>query len=140
MDINIFVRFLIIIPVAQTITGTTLAFFNFQDLFTSFLKSWYLFIFLISLSLVLASWLGWLAWDPRVPSSSPVAAELTPGGVDSACHPSEVGEMGTSALLEGHSSDPRNDSFLAAKADIRKNRELDFCVVQSKNHWYQHHN
>ena len=32
-----------------------------------------------------------------------MAAELTPGGVDSACHPPEVGEMSTSVLVEGHS-------------------------------------
>ena len=45
MVFNISVRFFII-------TGTTLAFFSFQDLFTSFLRSWYLVIFLISASLV----------------------------------------------------------------------------------------
>ena len=44
------VRFLVIFPVAPTITGTTLAFFSFQDLFTSFLRSWYL-VFCISVSL-----------------------------------------------------------------------------------------
>ena len=32
-----------------------------------------------------------------------MATELTPGGVDSAGHPSEVGEMSTSILVEGHS-------------------------------------
>ena len=30
-------------------------------------------------------------------------AELTPGEVDSARHPSEVGEMSSSVLVEGHS-------------------------------------
>ena len=30
-----------------------------------------------------------------------ITIELTPGGVDSACHPSEVGEMSTSALVLG---------------------------------------
>ena len=49
-----------------------------------------------------------------------MAAELTPGGVDTACHPSEVSEMSTSALVEGHSISgtamfPRNDSYPAAK-------------------------
>ena len=48
MVFNISVRFFVIIPVAQTIIGTTLVFFSFQDLFTSFLRSWYLIIFLIS--------------------------------------------------------------------------------------------
>ena len=33
------------------------------------------------------------AWDLQVLSLSPLAIELTPGGVDLACHPSEVGEM-----------------------------------------------
>ena len=32
-----------------------------------------------------------------------LAAELTPGGVDSACLLSEVSEMSTSVLVEGHS-------------------------------------
>ena len=31
-----------------------------------------------------------------------LAAELTPGGVNSACHLFEVGEMSTSTLVEGH--------------------------------------
>ena len=49
-----------------------------------------------------------------------MAAELTPGGVDSACHPSEVSEMSTSVLVEGHGISgtatlPRDDSYLAAK-------------------------
>ena len=34
--------------------------------------------------------------DPEF--KSPLAVELTPGGVDSACHPSEVGKMSTSLL------------------------------------------
>ena len=34
---------------------------------------------------------------------APLAAELTPDGVDSACHPSEVSEMSTSVRVEGHS-------------------------------------
>ena len=44
----IFMRFFFIIPVAPTITGTISVFFSFQDLLTSFLRSWYLVIFLIS--------------------------------------------------------------------------------------------
>ena len=47
---NISVRFFVIIPVGPAITGTTLAFFSFQDLLTSFLRSWCLVIFLISAS------------------------------------------------------------------------------------------
>ena len=43
----------VIIPMRFfVITGTTLAFFSFQDLFTSCLRSWCLVIFLISASLV----------------------------------------------------------------------------------------
>ena len=47
---NISVRFFVIIPVRPAITGTTLAFFSFQDLLISFLRSWCLVIFLISAS------------------------------------------------------------------------------------------
>ena len=47
---NVSVRFFVIIPVGPAITGTTLAFFSFQDLLTSFLRSWCLVIFLISAS------------------------------------------------------------------------------------------
>ena len=52
-----------------------------------------------------------------------LAAELTPGGVDSACHSSEVGEMSTSVLVEGHSiSDivvtQQNDSYPAVKLPL----------------------
>jgi len=32
-----------------------------------------------------------------------LAADLTPGGVESACHPSEVAEMSTTVLEEEHS-------------------------------------
>ena len=35
--------------------------------------------------------------DPEF--KSPLADELTPGGVDSACHPSEVGKMSASLLV-----------------------------------------
>ena len=36
------------------------------------------------------------------PEFEPLSAiELTPGGVHSACHPSEVGEMSTSVLVIG---------------------------------------
>ena len=49
-----------------------------------------------------------------------MSAELTPGGVDSARHPSEVGEMSASVLVEGHSVNgivvpQQNDSYPAAK-------------------------
>ena len=37
------------------------------------------------------------AWDPEFKSHS--AVELIPGGVDSACHPSEVGKMSASLLV-----------------------------------------
>ena len=35
--------------------------------------------------------------DPEF--KSPLAVELKPGGVDSACHPSEVGKMSASLLV-----------------------------------------
>ena len=35
--------------------------------------------------------------DPEF--KSPLAGELIPGGVDSACHPSEVGKMSASTLV-----------------------------------------
>ena len=35
--------------------------------------------------------------DPEF--KSPTAVELIPGGIDSACHPSEVGEMSASLLV-----------------------------------------
>ena len=39
---------------------------------------------------------------PQGPGFEPLTAvELTPGGVDSACHPSKVGEMSTSVLVIG---------------------------------------
>ena len=38
--------------------------------------------------------------DPEFNSHS--AVELIPGGVDSACHPSEVGEMSASLWVTGH--------------------------------------
>ena len=51
MVFNISLRFFGIIPTRIfIITGTTLALFSFQDLFTSCLKSWYLAILLISAS------------------------------------------------------------------------------------------
>ena len=54
-------------------------------------------------------------------------AELTPGGVDSACHPSKIGEMSTSVLVEGHSiigivAPPQNDNCLAAKLTYARRR------------------
>ena len=54
--------------------------------------------------------------------------ESTQGGVDSACHPYDVGEMSTSVLVEGHSiSDtvvlPRNDSYVAAKRPYAKTEQ-----------------
>ena len=57
------------------------------------------------------------------------ATELTPDGVDSACHPSEVGEMSTSVLVEGHSISgvatlPRNDSYPGSQPAIRKNKTV----------------
>ena len=40
-----------------------------------------------------------VAWDPKGPEFKPRwATELIHQGVDSACHPSEVGEMSTSVL------------------------------------------
>ena len=54
---------------------------------------------------------------------------LTPSWVVSACHPSEVGEMSTSILLERHSISgtatlPRNDSYLAAKLPYARTENL----------------
>ena len=37
------------------------------------------------------------SWDPEFKSC--LAVELIPGGVDSACHPSEVGKMSASLLV-----------------------------------------
>ena len=37
------------------------------------------------------------SWDPEFKSAS--ADELIPGGVDSVCHPSEVGKMSASLLV-----------------------------------------
>ena len=37
------------------------------------------------------------SWDPEF--KSPLAVELIPGGVDSACHPSEVGQICASLLV-----------------------------------------
>ena len=58
-----------------------------------------------------------------------MAAALTPGGGHSAYHPSEVGEMSSSALVEGHSMSgtatlPRNDSYLAAKLPKAKTEQI----------------
>jgi len=48
MVFKISVMFFFIIPVATKITGTISARFSFQDIFTSFLRSWDLAIFLVS--------------------------------------------------------------------------------------------
>ena len=40
---------------------------------------------------------GLVSWDPEL--KSPSVVELIPGGVDSVCHPSEVGKMSTSMLV-----------------------------------------
>ena len=45
-----------IIPVAPTITGTISAFLNFHILLTSFFRSWYLVIFLISVAFIQSHW------------------------------------------------------------------------------------
>ena len=67
-----------------------------------------------------------------------MAAELTPGGVDSACRPAEVGEISTSVLLEGYSISgtvalPRNDSYLAAKLPYARTElgmfSSDVCLM-----------
>ena len=42
--------------------------------------------------------------DPEFKSHLDV--ELIPGGVDSACHPSEIGKMSASLLMSCHSGDP----------------------------------
>jgi len=74
-------------------------------------------------SLVLAQWLGWWLGILESWVQAPLAAELIHQGVESACHPSEVGEMSTSlsactgrgALHQRHSCASRNDSNPAAK-------------------------
>ena len=44
--------------------------------------------------------MGRWAWDPRIlQCKSCLAVELTPGGVDSACHHSEVGKMSASLVV-----------------------------------------
>ena len=70
-------------------------------------------------SLVLAQWLGWWLGIPDSWVQAPLATELIHQGVDSACHPSEVGKMSTSssvctgrgALHQRHSRASRNDSY-----------------------------
>ena len=68
-------------------------------------------------------WLGILeSWVQAL-----FAAELTPGGIDSACHPSEVGEMSTCVLVSGHSISgvvvpQQNDSYSAAKLPYSRRR------------------
>ena len=58
--------------------------------------------------------------DPEF--KSPLAVELIPGGVDSTCHPSEVGEMRTSvAAKKLHTKGRGIDRFI--KSGI--------CVVQA---------
>ena len=54
-----------------------------------------------------------------------MAAELTRGGVDSACHPSEVGKMSASILvIEGIASE--NDATSSHKAALE--RKKNDCV------------
>ena len=47
--------------------------------------------------------------DPEFEPMS--AVELTPGGVDKACHPSEVGEMTTNVLVIGALHQHHNCAF-----------------------------
>ena len=68
------------------------------------------------------------------------AAEFIPGGVDSACHPSEISEMSTGELAERHSISGRfepqqNDSYLAAKLpDARRRSYFPFtCAMEDAN-------
>ena len=74
-----------------------------------------------------------------------LAAELTPGGVDSACHPSEVGKMSTSVLVEGHNNSgtavlPRNDSDLAAKLPSARTEQNCQLGERQKSREVQKHN
>ena len=67
-----------------------------------------------------------------------MANELTPGGVASACHPSEVGKMSTSVLVEGHSISgtsalPRNDSYLAAKLPYARTKQNALVKEEPKS-------
>ena len=67
-----------------------------------------------------------------------MAAELKPGGVDSACHPSEVGEMSTAVLVEGRSISgtaalPRNESYPAAKLPYARTDHVH-CKDETVSH------
>ena len=64
-----------------------------------------------------------------------MAAESTPGGVESAC-PFEFGEMSASVLVEGHSISstamlPRNDSDLAAKLPYARTELIDRYLARN---------
>ena len=54
---------------------------------------------------------GFGSSDPEIEPLS--AVELTPGGIDSACHPSEVGEMSTNGTV----TTQQNDSCHAQKEE-----------------------
>ena len=79
---------------------------------------------------VLMPGVGFMVRAAGLASSGPeFAAELTPGGVDPACHPSEVGKMSTSILVEGHSISgtamlPRNDSYSSAKLPHARTEQI----------------
>ena len=65
--------------------------------------------------------------DPEFKSHS--AVELIPGGVDSACHPSEVGKMSASLLVRGHcisgkSRVPTNDATSSHRLHSKGSQQI----------------
>ena len=65
--------------------------------------------------------------DPEF--KSPLAVELTSGGVDSACHPPEVGEISTGVLVIGASA-LTNDAPISHKLRMKKTKNK---VVDQEN-------
>ena len=68
-----------------------------------------------------------------------MTAELTPGGVDSVCHPSEGSEMSTSVLVDGNSISgkamlQRNEGYAAAKLpNTRRSQKKLNLVIEIIN-------
>ena len=81
----------------------------------------------------LSGWSGWLGilgswiW-------APLTAELTPGGVDSACHPPEVSVLVKGTLHQRHSHAPKNESYLTSKLPYaRRRRQYRYIIIYLTN-------
>ena len=59
----------------------------------------------------------------------PLAAELTLGGVNSACYPSEIGKMSTSVMVEGQSVSDSAVSLTNDATSSHKAAHESVCVV-----------